>query len=128
MPNPTTAVTKTLGPIHFEDLEPHRFEDLVRELIYDYKDWQSIEATGRSGSDEGFDVRAYEKPHATSESPPEEGEEPDNPHPMEGNRWMIQGKREKEIGPKKVRSILEDVDANDPPYGYILAAPVNFSK
>ena len=50
-------ITRTFGPIHFEDLDPHRFEDLVRELIYDYKDWQSIEATGRGGSDEGFDIR-----------------------------------------------------------------------
>lgn len=47
-------VTKTYGPIHFEDLDPHRFEDLVRELIYDFRDWQSIEATGRTGSDEGL--------------------------------------------------------------------------
>lgn len=30
--------------IHFEDLDPHRFEDLVRELIYDFRDWQTIEA------------------------------------------------------------------------------------
>ena len=54
-------ITRTYGPIHFEDLDPHRFEDLIRELIYDYKDWQSIESTGRSGNDSGFDVRAYEK-------------------------------------------------------------------
>jgi hypothetical protein len=31
------VVTKTLGPLHFEDLEPHHFEDLVRELVYDFK-------------------------------------------------------------------------------------------
>jgi hypothetical protein len=24
-------VTRTFGPIHFEDLDPHRFEDLVRQ-------------------------------------------------------------------------------------------------
>ncbi len=53
-------VTRTYGPIHFEDLDPHRFEDLIREMIYDYKDWQSIEAMGRSGSDEGFDIRGKE--------------------------------------------------------------------
>jgi len=48
------AVTKILGPLHFEDLEPHRFEDLVRELVYELRDWQSIEATGRRGADEGL--------------------------------------------------------------------------
>ena len=42
-----TRITRTYGPIHFEDLDPHRFEDLIRELIYDYRDWQTIEATGR---------------------------------------------------------------------------------
>jgi hypothetical protein len=124
----SSAVTKTLGPIHFEDLEPHRFEDLVRELIYDCKDWQTIEATGRSGSDEGFDIRAYERAIADSGEPTEEGEDADGPHPMEGNRWMIQGKREKEIGPAKLRAILGDVDPDDPPNGYVMAASVNFSK
>jgi hypothetical protein len=121
-------VTRTYGPIHFEDLDPHRFEDLVRELIYDYKDWQSIEATGRSGSDEGFDIRAYEKAETTSRSENENGEEVEEIHPMEGNLWMIQGKREKEIGPEKVKTILSEIDSKNPPYGYILAASANFSK
>src|SRR5882757_6149398 len=112
-------VTRTFGPIHFEDLDPHRFEDLIRELTYDYKDWQSIEATGRSGVDAGFDIRAYERISAgqTAAADPEDAEES---HPMAGNRWMIQCKREKEIGPKKLLTILDDVDESDPPYGYIL--------
>jgi Restriction endonuclease len=122
-----SKVTRTYGPIHFEDLDPHRFEDLVRELIYDYKDWQSIEATGRSGSDDGFDIRAYEK--VINNSDTEEDEDaPDKVHPMEGNLWMIQGKREKEIGPKKVKSIVAEINEEDPPDGYILAASANFSK
>lgn len=42
---------------------------------------------------------------------------------------MIQCKREKELGPKRVEAIINDaVNADDPPYGYILAAPANFSK
>lgn len=121
-------ITRTYGPIHFEDLDPHRFEDLIRELIYDFKDWQSIEATGRSGSDAGFDVRAYEKVEIVSHSENENNEEVEEVHPMEGNLWMIQGKREKEIGPKKIKSILSDIDPENPPYGYILAASANFSK
>ena len=124
------VVTKTLGPLHFEDLEPHRFEDLVRELVYDFKDWQSIEATGRSGSDEGFDIRAYERATAPDREPEEGSEEDDDsPHPMEGNLWMFQCKRESEIGPAKVAQILDEgVKADNPPYGYVLAAPANFSK
>jgi hypothetical protein len=119
--------TKTLGPLHFEDLEPHRFEDLVRELAYDYKDWQSIEATGRSGSDEGWDIRAFEKSAAETE-PDDDDESEDRPHPMEGNAWMIQVKREKSLGPADVKRIVAEVDAENPPHGYILAAPTNFSK
>jgi len=47
--------------LHLEDLEPHRFEDLIRQLIYDFRQWRSIEATGRAGSDEGMDIRAIER-------------------------------------------------------------------
>ena len=52
------TTTRTIGPLHFEDLEPHRFEDLVRQLAYDFRDWHSVEAIGRAGSDKGMDIRA----------------------------------------------------------------------
>ena len=121
-------VTRTLGPIHFEDLDPHRFEDLVRQIIYDFKQWQSIESTGRGGADDGFDIRAYEVLQ-TPAFPDDEEEENELPHPMEGNLWMIQCKREKGLGPKRVEAIINDaVNADNPPYGYILAAPAHFSK
>jgi hypothetical protein len=96
--------------------------------VYDYKDWQSIEATGRSGSDDGFDVRAFEKVGVSAVAEDDGQEESDAVHPMDGNRWMIQGKREKSLGPQRIKTILEDIDPSDPPYGYILAAPTNFSK
>jgi hypothetical protein len=120
------SVTRTFGPIHFEDLDPHRFEDLVRELIYDFKDWHSIEATGRSGQDEGFDVRAFERvvlppPVDEEEAGAEEGI-------REGNLWMIQAKREKTLGPARIRSILNDISDTNPPYGYILAVAADISK
>jgi hypothetical protein len=80
------AVTKTLGPLHFEDLERHRFEDLVREMVYDFNNWQSIEATGRGGSDDGFDIRAYERVSArerrSQEEDSEEGEDVPHPAPL----------------------------------------------
>lgn len=120
-------VSRTFAPIHFEDLDPHRFEDLVRELIYDFRDWRNIEATGRSGDDAGFDIRAFEKlPPLAAED--DEEDTVDTRHPMDGPRWMIQGKREKTLTPSDVKEILADVDANDPPYGYILAASAIFSK
>ncbi|MET4143119.1 hypothetical protein [Pedobacter sp. UYP1] len=120
-------ITRTLGQIHFEDLEPHRFEDLVRQLIYDYKDWQSIEATGRGGADDGYDIRAYEKHVEILQNSDDEITEP--LPPMEGRRWMIQCKREKEIGAAKVKKIIDEgVNPADAPYGYILAASANISK
>jgi hypothetical protein len=84
------AVTKTLGPLHFEDLELKRFEE-VRELIYEFKDWQRIEATGRSGFDDGFNICANERVSqpATEQEGGESGEEEGAPHPMEGNLWMF---------------------------------------
>lgn len=119
--------TKTINPSHFEDLDPHRFEDLVRNLIYGFKDWQNIEATGRGGNDEGFDVRAWERTQEIINVGDEDGEK--GIHPMEGNLWKIQCKREKEIGPSRIKKIIDDgVSKDDPSYGYILAAPANFSK
>src|SRR5271155_5531042 len=106
-------ITRTYAPIHFSDLDPHRFEDLIRELIYDFRDWQSIEATGRSGSDHGYDIRAYEKVRVETSPDPSE-EEDAEPHPMEGNLWMIQCKREKAIGPTALRSYLDEVDRANP--------------
>src|SRR5437879_3205452 len=121
------TLTRTFAPIHFEDLDPHRFEDLVRELIYDFRDWQSIEATGRSGDDAGFDIRAFEKlPPLVAEA--DEDEPVVTRHPMEGPRWMVQGKHEKTLTPSDVKKILADVDGSDPPYGSILAASAVFSR
>jgi Restriction endonuclease len=124
------AVTRTLGPLHFEDLDPHRFEDLVRELVYDFKDWQSIEATGRGGADDGFDIRAYERVGVSQDEMRDDSDEEEPPpHPMEGNLWMFQCKRESQLGPSQLQKIIEDgVKADSPPYGYVLAAPANFSK
>jgi len=128
------ATTKTLNPLYFEDLEPKRFEDLVRELIYDFRDWYKIEPTGRTGSDEGYDARAWEKSQIisnTSDSENNEGEDADQEegkHTIEGNLWMIQCKREKDIGPKRVSEIINESIKKEIPYGFLLAAPVNFSK
>ena len=116
--------TRTTNPIHFEDLDPKRFEDLVRELIYDFREWQTIEATGKGGDDDGFDIRAFER--GSTISVDDDGNEVF--HPTDGNLWMIQCKREKSIPPGKIKKILEDIDPKNPPYGYILAAATNFSK
>src|SRR5690349_7006031 len=110
--------TRTFAPLQFEALEPHRFEDLVRDLIYDYRDWQKIEATGRSGSDEGYDIRAFERRTRVIPSNEDTESTDDEALTVEGNRWMIQCKREKELGPARVKKIIEEgVNKSDPPYG-----------
>ena len=119
--------TRTLNPLHFEDLEPHRFEDLVRQLAYDYRPWASIEATGRGGADDGIDIRAFEP---SSVPFPEEADEEDLPPLVDSGRlWIIQCKREKRIGPAQVRRyVQESVTGPEVPYGFILAAACDFSK
>jgi hypothetical protein len=52
------TTTRTLNPLPFQDLEPRRFEDLIRQLAYDFREWKSLEAIGRSGADEGMDIRS----------------------------------------------------------------------
>src|SRR5262245_23218299 len=88
--------TRTLNPLHFEDLDPHRFEDLIRQLAYDFRNWSALEATGRTGADEGFDIRGREI-HSAPETDDEE-----EPNTVEERIWLIQCKREKAITPSKI--------------------------
>lgn len=123
------GASRTINPLHFEDLEPHRFEDLVRQLIYDYRDWKSIEATGRAGSDDGFDVRAWENVYP--EEPSVEDEENEGVIIKPEHRiWLIQCKREKTITPKKLTKYVQDIKINleQPIYGAIFVASCDFSK
>lgn len=125
--------TRTLQPLHFEDLEPHRFEDLIRQLIYDFRQWGSLEAIGRSGSDEGIDIRgieSFQQPGYMQEADVDDNLEAERDVPSEQREWIIQCKRERGIGPKKVRSIVSAYlsEAAQVPYGYVLAAACDFSK
>ena len=122
-------ITRTINPLHFEDLEPHRFEDLVRQLIYEFRDWRSLEATGRTGSDDGFDARGFEITNLEDEGQLEEDEEPQE---LSANDklWLIQCKREKAISPKKIEGYLKDivVDKEHLLQGLIFVAACDFSK
>ena len=122
------ATSRTVGPLHFEDLEPKRFEDLVRQLAYDFKTWRRLEATGRSGSDDGFDARGFEIVGDIEpiEREPEEAEEA----PRSDRLWLIQCKREKSISPKKLSAYLDQIRLSDsePLHGLIFVAACDFSK
>lgn len=131
MAKPTT--TRTLGPLHLEDLEPHRFEDLIRQLLYDFRQWRQLEATGRSGSDEGFDARGFETsstPYVGDGDELDEDQRPDNQISSTSERvWLIQCKREKSIGPLKMKRYLEGLPSIsvEGTYGIIFVAACDFS-
>ncbi len=56
-----TKPTRTTNPLHFEDLDPRRFEDLALALVYRLRTWEDIHHDGRTGSDDGVDIRAIER-------------------------------------------------------------------
>lgn len=121
------AVTRTLHPLPFQHLEPKRFEDLVRQIAYDFRNWRSLEALGQAGSDGGFDARAFEVLDPTdNDAESDEGE----PSVAAERIWLIQCKREESIGPKKLIQYLDQI----PPaslaglHGIVIAAPTKFSK
>ena len=129
MPKPTP--NRTLGPLHFEDLEPHRFEDLTRQLLYDFRSWSQLEPTGRAGSDDGFDVRGFERTYDNPdlESDQDGNQEPElSPQAGRDQLWLIQCKREKRISPKQLVTYLDGMPLNEPLYGFIFVAACDFSK
>lgn len=121
------VVTRTLGPLHFEDLEPKRFEDLVRQLAYDFKRWRRLEATGRSGTDDGFDARGFE---IVNEEPTEEENEDEACVIKSDRLWLIQCKRERTISPAKLSNYLDDIRLSDDEHlhGIVFTAACDFSK
>jgi hypothetical protein len=125
-----TKPTRTVNPLHFEDLDPHRFEDLCRQLIYDFREWSSIEAIGRCGSDDGIDVRAIELLRGGGNHGDEEDSGDEVTVPLTQRTWIIQCKRERSISPKKTGTIVADFfsRSSDSTYGYILVGACDFSK
>jgi hypothetical protein len=129
--------TRTLNPLHLEDLEPHRFEDLVRQLLYDFRRWRRLEATGRSGGDDGFDARAWEivgtdseEAASTDDSEDDDDDVAARPAPADDRQWLIQCKRERRIGPTQIEKYLNDIPAEEVRnvHGIVFAAACDFSK
>lgn len=118
--------TRTLNPLPFQDLEPHRFEDLIRQLAYDLREWRSLEAVGRSGGDDGIDIRAFEVVRG-----PVTDDETEDAVPATGERlWVFQCKRERTLSAQRVRTVVQDSlrSLADPPYGFVLAVSGDVSK
>lgn len=123
--------TRTLNPLHFEDLEPKRFEDLVRQLAYGMKNWRTLEATGRLGADEGLDIRGIElvNPDMYPDTGNDEGEEV-NDTQLEERTWVIQCKRHRRVYPKQIAEIVEKAVplGSEAPFGLIIAVACDVSR
>lgn len=130
------VTTRTIGPLHFEDLDPKRFEDLVRQLAYEFKPWRRLEATGRSGSDDGFDARGYEiviketQPSASADEGEAFEEQSALSEGIDDRLWLIQCKRERAIGPKALLKYLDDtvLGTDEKLHGLVFTAACDFSK
>jgi hypothetical protein len=125
--------TRTYNPLPFTDLEPKRFEDLVRQLVYDFRPWRRLEATGRSGSDDGFDARALEIVDVPDATAPVDQDEPEDERAADGaadRLWLIQCKRERTISPAKLKGYLGQISfaPEEKLHGIIFAAACDFSK
>jgi len=81
--------SKTTNKIHFEDLDPRRFEDLCLNIIYRLKNWENIKHFGATGKDDGIDIYASEI--------------------IDDNKiiWTIQCKRYKTINKSQLKDIIE---------------------
>jgi len=124
------TVTRTQNPLPFGDLEPKRFEDLVRQLAYEFKTWRRLEATGRAGGDSGFDARGYEIVDRAHLGAEQDTDEEDFADQAAADRlWLIQCKRENAIGPKALLTYLNEIVlTNEQLYGIVFAAACDFSK
>lgn len=127
------TVTKSLHQLPFDQLEPRRFEDLIRQLAYDFKEWRALEATGKSGGDDGYDIRGWEIVPEVSEDD-DERKDDDDPEPARDfssdRRWLIQCKREGKIGPKKLEQYFDAIPGEERAtlYGLIFAVSCDLSK
>lgn len=54
-------VTRMIGRLHFDDLDPIRFEELCLSVIYRMRRWINLDHLGKLGSDGGVDIRACEQ-------------------------------------------------------------------
>jgi hypothetical protein len=116
-----------------EDLDPRRFEDLVRQLVHGFRAWRVIEPTGRLGSDEGIDMRAEEvsvvRPGPQSDEEDESGESDEVLAEGDVREWRIQCKRYKRLHPKAIVEIVDELvpDPKRAPYGILIAAAADIS-
>jgi hypothetical protein len=86
----------TIGKLHFDDLEPKRFEDLSLALLFKLRRWADIQNNGRKGDDDGIDISAIEEI--------ENGVR---------RTWFVQCKRYLSITKCELKSIVDKILSNN---------------
>jgi hypothetical protein len=102
----------------------------VRQLAYDFRPWRQLEATGRSGGDDGFDARGYEGGEIEATQNVDDAENDEAEARSDERVWLIQCKRERTITPKKLNDYLGSIPETELRglHGIIFAAACDFSK
>src|SRR4051794_2625005 len=88
-----TKPTRTTNPLHFEDLDPKRFEDLSFQMVYRLATrWDAFNHYGAAGDDDGIDIHAVETL--------DDGQK---------RTWHIQCKRYQKINASDLKSIVDKI-------------------
>jgi len=107
-----SKIQRTYGPIHFEDLEHRRFEDLVFNVLYRSKKWYKLNHLGRTGDDNGIDVEGLE---IVSEK--------------QVHKTIIQCKRYQSISPSEIEKVVKEICSKNPEHKTVyLVVACNVSK
>lgn len=106
-------VTRTINQLHFEDLDPIRFEELILAMVYRMRRWDKLDHFGKKGSDDGIDIRSVEIL---------ENEK--------ANTYYFQCKRYKKLTNALIKSIVDDYLSknNFIPQFYILVVSCSLTK
>lgn len=106
-------ITRTINQIHFEDLDPIRFEEMILAIVYRWKRWETLDHLGKKGSDNGIDIRGTEILD-------------------DGKRktYIFQCKRYSKITKKQLTNIIDDYfnKNSEVPDAYVLAIGCPISK
>ena len=106
-------VTRTINQLHFEDLDPIRFEELILAMVYRMRRWDKLDHFGKKGSDDGIDIRAVELL--------ENGK---------SNTYYFQCKRYKKITKAIIKNIVDDYTTKNSymPHFYVLVISCALTK
>ncbi|MGE5630667.1 MAG: hypothetical protein ACM3TR_06145 [Caulobacteraceae bacterium] len=104
---------KTIGKLHFEDLDPSRYEDLSLAMVYRLSRWIDIHHFGRKGNDDGIDIYAVEELENGAK-----------------RTWFIQCKRYSSISKGDLKEVVDKVISQNEtiPDIFLLVASCDVTK